>query len=480
MTLPDFLYRFRSVNALLGEYRELELQTIYFSLPEALNDPMEGFKDIFWSGDEIVWRNLLKNYLLCLERVCLRYSTGGEARPLGIEHILVSRADYEDESFEQDMFKEACRRFFDGPLSEYPKYLASQGGPLRRDGLLVILTTVHRHALASIFATFQSRRCKGWEALAATDVSSSSRTIAGGRDLLASAVNVDADSAERLHAGAAAVLKANRLRLKYNHSDGSMSPNREFLWLDFPDLYLTALEALVHPRWSTACFVEHATNAAMWAHYADQHKGVCLKFRTTKTDDAASLRVTGVVGIGGNRKETRYINDVIDCAFRKVRYVDRYPEIDFFRTLGRLPYPTLDRCWYTDEAGKLSACASEILSKDPEWLNRYWTQHQEVVSTKLRAWSYEDEYRLVSNEVGISMLDPVRRTVTYSFSDLSGIIFGIKTPDKAKVEMMKIIAEKSRGEERSDFSFYQASYSRASGAIAIAELPMLRFRGSTR
>jgi hypothetical protein len=63
--MPSF-YRFRSVEALLGDCQELEKQEIYFCSPQALNDPIEGFKDLFWQGDEIVWRNLLKHYVLCL------------------------------------------------------------------------------------------------------------------------------------------------------------------------------------------------------------------------------------------------------------------------------------------------------------------------------------------------------------------------------------------------------------------------------
>jgi hypothetical protein len=27
---------------------------------------MEGYKDVYWTGDRIVWRNLLRHYLLCL------------------------------------------------------------------------------------------------------------------------------------------------------------------------------------------------------------------------------------------------------------------------------------------------------------------------------------------------------------------------------------------------------------------------------
>jgi hypothetical protein len=39
-------YRFRSVDALLGERAELDSQEIYFASPAELNDPMEGFKDL--------------------------------------------------------------------------------------------------------------------------------------------------------------------------------------------------------------------------------------------------------------------------------------------------------------------------------------------------------------------------------------------------------------------------------------------------
>lgn len=58
------MYGFRKVENILGKYRELENQEIYFSEIDALNDPMEGFRDFYWSGDLIVWQNFLKHYLL--------------------------------------------------------------------------------------------------------------------------------------------------------------------------------------------------------------------------------------------------------------------------------------------------------------------------------------------------------------------------------------------------------------------------------
>ena len=61
------MYRFRSVNKLLT-HKELELQQIYFAPPEELNDPMEGFMDLFWRGDKIVWKNFIINYIKSLEK----------------------------------------------------------------------------------------------------------------------------------------------------------------------------------------------------------------------------------------------------------------------------------------------------------------------------------------------------------------------------------------------------------------------------
>ena len=72
------LYRLRPLKYLLGEeYRELEQQSIYFASLEELNDPMEGFRDIVWQGDQIVWTNLFRHYLYCF------YLTYGLIRLVG-------------------------------------------------------------------------------------------------------------------------------------------------------------------------------------------------------------------------------------------------------------------------------------------------------------------------------------------------------------------------------------------------------------
>ena len=56
------IYRYRGIDRLLCKHTELESQEIYFANPAELNDPMEGFQDVFWESDRILWKNLIKHY----------------------------------------------------------------------------------------------------------------------------------------------------------------------------------------------------------------------------------------------------------------------------------------------------------------------------------------------------------------------------------------------------------------------------------
>ena len=58
-----------------------------------------------------------------------------------------------------------------------------------------------------------------------------------------------------------------------------------------------------------------------------------------------------------------------------------------------------------------------------------------------------------------------RRTLTYNFSSLKGIIFGINTSDNHKLKIIETIHKKCRENERTDFDFFQAYYCHETGAI---------------
>ena len=95
--LPMIVYRFRSIEALLDKYHELENQTIYFASPEELNDPMEGYRDVVWRGDKIVWTNLFKNYVSYLLELFGKFRRKGVFKKLSVDDIpLPGRWDIED------------------------------------------------------------------------------------------------------------------------------------------------------------------------------------------------------------------------------------------------------------------------------------------------------------------------------------------------------------------------------------------------
>ncbi|MCG8338674.1 MAG: DUF2971 domain-containing protein, partial [Proteobacteria bacterium] len=116
MEEQQLLYRFRPTDKLLGEkYQELERQQIYFATPEELNDPMEGFREYFWRGDEIIWKNFFRHYLLCLEHVSSLFVIGGEEHFVLCENdinVFKSINDFPTDMYRQ-LYLDLCLMFFD-------------------------------------------------------------------------------------------------------------------------------------------------------------------------------------------------------------------------------------------------------------------------------------------------------------------------------------------------------------------------------
>ena len=113
-----FLYRFRRTEQLLGKHKELERQEIYFPSPEELNDPVEGFNDMFWVGDEIVWKHLIKHYLLCLESICETFLIDGDnflIAPVNIP-VFKTASDFPTPAY-QGLYQEICELFFKNELA---------------------------------------------------------------------------------------------------------------------------------------------------------------------------------------------------------------------------------------------------------------------------------------------------------------------------------------------------------------------------
>ena len=61
-------------------------------------------------------------------------------------------------------------------------------------------------------------------------------------------------------------------------------PNKNFLLIDFVNIYLENLEKLMYPNWYAACFMTESHNSSVWGHYGDSHKGVCLIFEANEKE----------------------------------------------------------------------------------------------------------------------------------------------------------------------------------------------------
>jgi Protein of unknown function (DUF2971) len=473
--MTEYVYRFRSLDSLLGEHQELENQEIYLSTLEHLNDPMEGFTNLFWSGDEIVWINLIKHYLLCLDRACIQFIVLGNQKDIDLRSLPIFATEFYLQTPQwKDLYKNICDTFFaTSAVPEYVQGLCSRARPIHRDELCYHLTLLHCHALNAIFTVYKS-----------IGMNIDARDGETFRELCEKApvkpeifdfegTNPDVARVDQWYASAKGGLEQALLTAKYNNPGFAANHNTALIMGEFPIQYVKLLEKPVHGDWYTACFSKNFVNSSMWGHYADKHKGVCLKFNSGKDREKPSLALNYIGRRPGHKTEFGAIANIPSCyvnhQLHQVVYQKTYPEIDFFRSLGCLNNVTLD-WWYTDGNGNKSSCASHIYDNEDEWREKYWAELLKIQTTKLEDWAYEEEYRLVLSPLETDLSEPSTRKFKYRFSDLKGIIFGINTPETDKLAIIRLIHEKCRKERRKEFEFHQAYYAKATGRIDAAPL----------
>lgn len=477
----DYIYRLRSTESLLGKYKELENQEVYFAKPIELNDPVEGFKNMFWFGDKVVWKNFLKHYLLCLEHICLLSTIGGEEYPIDSSHIPVFKTENDLPTQQyKDMYQEICQLFFAHKIiSKYPEYLSFRKNPLRRNELYFYLRMLHFYALDTILTVYENYRHINKRPKDDAFRQAGTKGIIDFEKIDANNLEQEhpdiEDITEQFYAAANETFFQLELAYQYNNPTLSNFKNRRLIITEFPEKYLKQLEKIVHPDWYVAAFSANCNNPSMWGHYGDNHRGVCLKFKADLVQDKPAINLHGIIGWGDSKEESGPIYGDRDCPFYKVNYTGKYPEVDFFRSLGCLPGPALT-WWYLDENSNKSSCNEDVYKDVNQWREKYWSDLQKNLTIKLEDWSYEEEYRLILYGNFTDYGDVAKRKLKYHFKDLEGIIFGVNTSEQDKLSIMKIIENKCRNEKRQDFKFYQAYYSRKTGKIENTEWRLLNFK----
>lgn len=474
-------YRFRNLKSLF-EFEELANQEIYFAHPEQLNDPMEGYRDIFWSGDKIVWMNLLKHYILCLERVCSLLIIGGEQHGSINEDSIPVFAGFDDfpTPMYKDMFEVISSDFF-SICDKMVEKIASRTTPVYRDELYLYLNIIHPLAIRTIQNNYEQFGLVSKQEVAKFDYGYDAiKTICDLVDALEldismhghNNVNIIFDVAKSVSSEIALINKLANSNAIQN------TPNRNFVMIDFPKKYINSLERLMYSKWYTACFVaeEGTHNSSVWGHYGDGHRGICLIFDTQN----GFINLYGKNGFSWSRQETKSRPSFGNRShkFYKINYQSGFESVDFWKSLGRLPIGKLRSTWYYSE-DKTNDVASKYLSNDEEkWRENHWNIFYRDIVTKTEDWKYESEYRLILTDLLDDEIAESHRKLKYDFKSLRGLIFGIQTPEKDKIKIIEIIKQKCDEHDRMDFEFYEAYYSHKDKNIQHRKLNLLKFNKS--
>ena len=467
------VYRFRSMEYLLGDkYQELEKQTIYFASPDQLNDPMEGLRDIVWSGDEIVWENFFKHYVFCLNKGFLRLRVFGDSKELSIDDIpFLGRWDQLSTSQAQELFDEIWHGFHSLPIiRDIIEALSNRSREIRYIELNYYLRVIHFIIRGEMVASWIVH-----ELLSESEMPQPPGESIIHRVLLSVLQSIKVFEHAQTEKELNDVLRPiealennQRIIHQLNTSTSSelLRKNNQLIVSDFPNVYLKGIESLLWPKWYTACFMKNYHNSSVWGHYGQKHTGACLIFEPIRTRRSNGLELCKETG------ET-----VREIRFSEISYVIKPGEVDFFKSIGRITVEQLMKLWYTDAAGNVSECATHVPrggEKDNHdtvaWRKSYWERFYRDITAKTKDWKYEQEYRLILED-GLRQFDEEKdRALTYDFNSLKGIIFGINTANVHRLRVIEIIQRKCKENNRTDFKFFQAYYSQETGDIRKYEI----------
>ncbi len=441
---------------------------------------MEGFRDIVWAGDQIVWINLFKNFVYCLNMAFFDIEVFGDQIPYEVDRIPYwGRWDEPPTPQFDELFnaiwedaKTHCK------LIDLADELTKSGRKCRAIDLIFYLNNIKLTIMDVIENVYIDRGLKqvGTE---------SGETIPRRRLILTDTPFFEnLPKVEEQHEGFTDVMFSisdHMTRSMYlghlynmrNAGDSTYRRNRFWLMSDFTTDYVRQLEQLMWPKWYTACFSRSDANSSMWGNYADNHSGICLIFEAEDGTDGETIQLNKITGYGSTRDdETREHWDFVPMHLRDVNYAAKPGEVDFFRSVGLLPLSALMKLWYTDDNGHKSDCASHIKdsASQEDWRNSYFEAFQRDISIKTKDWQHEQECRLILFSMLDDLAESRKRALRYEFQSLKGIIFGIRTTNDDKIKIMEILEPKILDSRRTDFKFYQAYYAAEEGEIQKYEL----------
>ena len=433
------IYRFRSIDRLL-KFRELEDCYIFFSGPTELNDPGERLRNFVWKGDAIVWSNFFRHYFRCLLMFCIHFRILAHDVDLDERDVRVTRISGKSVYFDSrgaTMFESLCDTMF--KRSNIGILIDSlTNRTVKRNELIHYVMLLHLPALLEADKLIQSPMFShAHSSICHLDSRYLSKLFASIDAMSSDSVEAHFLASELARVDHDIVRRMNILR-----PSNRLERNRNVLLLDFPVYFLRRIETLVYPDWYTACFSKSYSSPSLSGHYAGGHRGVCLVFETKQDDHGyyMDLKERCLKYDIDTGESTSVEEQWRKFHFQDVVYDNALPEIDFFRNLATIPRIHLDADWYTDKGGARSDCATHLYSGDIEtWRNRLWETYQTTISQKSTDWEYEEESRLLLNEMFSSFEVPEYRKLRYRFQSIRGVILGVDMNHQDKLMIHDVL-----------------------------------------
>ncbi len=475
MENEKFFYRFRSMEALLEDYQELENEEIYFTPAKYLNDPLEGYMDLSFKGDRILWTNFFKNYIFCLLTFRFMVTLAGNDDKFTKDDINTN-FNYklkEDLSMEGQPYRILCDEIFANPVvQKIIDYFSIREKPISKDELIMFLKGLHFYFL-NTFVLVEMK--KGMMKAPDEEIQKRYNESLGSLEFLGKAIDTLTQTDDTISVFKTISQFMNTMTDTFvylrnlQNAENVIAENNFQLLLNFPKLYIDKLYDIMYPYPVLACFSEDYQDLSMWGYYANSSKGVCLIYKPKVKHNSFFLPIKKVTSWGVNKNgEYRESKSFVDMELKPVSYSKQRPLIPFFRSLGRLTLQQLKTHWYSNCNGEVSEIVHDLLDKlgEDKWRKNYWDNITNCINTKHTSWMHEKEYRVAI----IPMFDDEydtkeKRKLKYKFSSLAGLIFGVNADEQKKLEVIKILHEKCNKYGIKDFKLYQAIYNNESGEI---------------
>lgn len=397
----------------------------------------------FWHGDRIVWENLLKHYLLCLEHVISLATSLEEDETISKSDIpvYISMDKLPTHRYKQRIQQIYNQFFSDEFIQDYIEFILGGNAKIYEEEMYVHLKILHMRAIDAIFTV--NAECGLMPNYKYEKENASS-------EFIKLKEQIDTKTYSVIMSSIYDVLKQmdNISMLKFKDYI-----KRQSIYIEFPYMYLEAIRNLTYPNVYVACFMDNCLNSSIWGTYGNNHTGVCLKFKTDSCKPQLDLKCKSAWSSSGGD-----IYEYKSFDLQPIKYVAEFEEVDFFRRLGTLSIKQLKEQWYTNDKCELSICSNHLFTKE-EWREEYWGIYPKVYLRKLPDWIHEREYRIVlQNSLG-GYDETKDRLLEYKFEDLEEIIFGMKTCREARIKIIEVIKSKCKENKREKFDFYEMTYS---------------------